>query len=58
MSKEKDEKINALEEQIVKLEKLANHYMQKSNNLENQLVLAQADQSIEESTPPPQNLDA
>ena len=57
MSKEKDEKIIALEEQIAKLEKLANHYMQKSNNLENQLVLTQTEQMIEESTPPP-SLDA
>ena len=50
MSKnEKDERINELEEQVAKLEKLANHYMGKANQMENQLVLAQQDMSINEA---------
>jgi len=50
MSKnEKDARIEDLEEQIAKLEKLANHYMSKANQMENQLVLLQQQEPLNEA---------
>ena len=44
--KEREEQIAELEKTIRNLEKLANHYMQKSNQLENNLILANDNQEV------------
>lgn len=44
--KEREEKIAELEKTIKNLEKLANHYMQKSNQLENNLILSDDNQEV------------
>ena len=44
--KEREEQIAELEKTIKNLEKLANHYMQKSNQLENNLILANDNQEV------------
>ncbi len=46
MGKEENNKsseVEALQKQVADLEKLANYYMQKATQLENQMVLAQQD---------------